>query len=194
MSSKPCIIVVTSPSGAGKTTLARGLMKHYPQITFSVSATTRAPREHERDGRDYHFLTQTAFQDAIRNGRLLEYEEVYPGCFYGTLCSEVDSSSAEHPVLLDIDVHGAMNVKNRYGDAALTVFIAPPSLETLSRRLRERGTESEESLSIRMTRAEYELSLADRFDATIVNDALDAALAALVRITGQHMAACRVSA
>ncbi len=192
MSSKPCIIVVTSPSGAGKTTLARGLMKRLPQITFSVSATTRKPRPHERDGHDYHFLTAEAFQQAIRDGRLLEYEQVYPDCFYGTLYSEVEASDAEHPVLLDIDVNGALNVKERYGDAALAVFIATPSLDTLLQRLRERGTETDDSLQVRMTRARYELSHADRFDATVVNNDLEDALTALTHLVEQHMAACRV--
>ncbi len=194
MSSKPCVVVVTSPSGAGKTTLARGLMERLPQVTFSVSATTRPARSHERDGYDYHFMDRTAFHEAIEQGRLLEYEEVYPGCFYGTPCSEVEASSAEKPVLLDIDVHGALSVKERYGDAVLTVFIAPPSLETLKKRLRERGTETDETLAVRMTRAQYELSLADRFDVTIVNDDLDKALAAFTRLVEHHMAACEAVA
>lgn len=192
MSSKPCIIVVTSPSGAGKTTLARGLMERLPQVTFSVSATTRAPRDYERDGQDYHFLTAAAFQKAIKEGHLLEYEEVYPDCFYGTLCSEVETSSAKRPVLLDIDVNGAMHVKEQYGDAALTVFIAPPSMDTLVQRLRNRGTESEESLQTRISRARYELSHAQQFDATVVNDVLEEALNDLARHVEAHISGCEV--
>lgn len=180
MSNSPCIVVVTAPSGSGKTTLARRLMEAEPSIRFSVSATTRPPRDGEQDGVHYHFLSQTDFRAAIARGELLEYEEVYPDRFYGTLRHEVDRSSADHPVLLDIDVQGAERVKALYGDRALTVFIRPPSVEELERRLRSRGTESEDSLAVRLQRVRHELTFADRFDAIVVNDDLDTAAGALV--------------
>ena len=180
MSNSPCIIVLTAPSGSGKTTLARRLMEAEPSIRFSVSATTRPPRAGEEDGIHYHFLTPAAFREAILGNNLLEYEEVYPDRFYGTLRSEVDASSPDAPVLLDIDVQGAERVKKLFGDRAFTVFIRPPSVEELERRLRSRGTESEEGLAVRLERVRYELTFASRFDSVVVNDDLETATSALV--------------
>lgn len=170
------IIVLTAPSGAGKTTIARRVMAAMPDVEFSVSATTRAPRAYETDGEDYHFVSEEKFHELADTGELLEYEEVYSGDYYGTLRSEVEAKAAEHPVLLDIDVKGALNVKRIYGDDALLVFIAPPSMEELQRRLKKRGTESDESFKTRIQRAEMEMQQRDACDAVVVNDELDRAV------------------
>lgn len=170
------IIVLTAPSGAGKTTIARRVMDAMPNLQFSVSATTRAARPDETNGEDYHFLSTEEFERRIEAGDLLEYEEVYPGQFYGTLRSEIEDRAEEGPVLLDIDVNGARNVKRLYGDDALVLFVAPPSIDELQRRLEGRGTEDRESLRDRLNRAERELETADACDAVVVNDDLDTAV------------------
>lgn len=170
------IVVLTAPSGAGKTTIAHRVMEAMPTMQFSVSATTRSPRPDETDGEDYHFLTPEEFQARIEAGDLLEYEEVYPDQFYGTLRSEVENQSGDGPVLLDIDVNGALNVKRSFGDEALVLFIAPPSLDELKRRLKGRGTENRESLQDRLDRVEQEMEKADDCDAVVVNDELDVAV------------------
>jgi guanylate kinase len=170
------IIVLTAPSGAGKTTIAHRVLEAMPDLQFSVSATTRAARPDETNGEDYHFLSTEEFERRIEAGDLLEYEEVYPGQFYGTLQSEVETRAEEGPVLLDIDVNGARNVKRLYGDDALLLFVAPPSLDELKRRLEGRGTEDRESLRDRLNRAERELETADACDAVVVNDDLETAV------------------
>ena len=170
------IVVLTAPSGAGKTTIAHRVLDAMPAMEFSVSATTRTPRPDETDGKDYHFLSLEEFEARIEAGDLLEYEEVYPDRFYGTLRSEVENRAADNPVLLDIDVKGARNVKRIYGDDALVLFIAPPSVEELQRRLEGRGTEDPASLQNRLDRAERELQTADACDAVVVNDDLDDAV------------------
>lgn len=174
--SEPRLIVLTAPSGSGKTTIARRLMEAVPQLRFSISATTRPPREGERDGVDYHFISRDQFEQHIDDGSLLEYEQVYPGRYYGTLRSEIESSSRKHPMLLDIDVSGALALKQMFGDEALTVFIRPPSLVTLEQRLRSRRTESEESLRQRLERAEREMSHESDFDLVVVNEKLEDAV------------------
>jgi guanylate kinase len=170
------IVVLTAPSGAGKTTIAHRVLEALPAMQFSVSATTRAPRPDETDGEDYHFLSPDEFRARIDAGDLLEYEEVYPDQFYGTLRSEVEERAEDGPVLLDIDVNGALNVKRRFGDEALILFVAPPSLDELRRRLEGRGTEDPEALQDRLGQAERELNAADACDAVVVNDDLDAAV------------------
>lgn len=170
------IVVLTAPSGAGKTTIAHRVLDAMPDMQFSVSATTRSPRPDETDGVDYHFLSLPEFRERIKTGDLLEYEEVYPDRFYGTLRSEVEAKIPDGPVLLDIDVNGALNVKRTFGDDALVLFIAPPSVDELKHRLEGRGTEDVESLRDRLDRAERELQQADACDAVIVNDDLDAAV------------------
>jgi len=170
------IVVLTAPSGAGKTTIAHRVLEALPAMQFSVSATTRAPRPDETDGEDYHFLSLDEFQARIDAGDLLEYEEVYPDQFYGTLRSEVEERAEDGPVLLDIDVNGALNVKRLFGDEALILFVAPPSLDELRRRLKGRGTEDEEALQDRLGQAERELATADACDAVVVNDDLDTAV------------------
>ena len=170
------IVVLTAPSGAGKTTIAHRVLASMPSMQFSVSATTRSPRPDETDGEDYHFLSPEEFRARIEAGDLLEYEEVYPDQFYGTLRSEVENRAEQNPVLLDIDVKGALNVKDIYGDDALVLFIAPPSVDELRRRLEGRGTEDRKSLQDRLNRAERELETADACDAVVVNDELDVAV------------------
>ena len=169
------IIVLTAPSGAGKTTIAHRILSAFPQMRFSVSATTRPPRNGERDGVDYHFVTEEQFRQYIANGDLIEYEEVYPGRFNGTLRSEVETGIREAPVLLDIDVKGALNIERMFGERSLTIFIAPPSLEVLAERLQKRNTETPETLAARLDRARMELGTRDQFDMVIVNDDLERA-------------------
>ena len=172
----PAVIVLTAPSGAGKTTIARHVMEAVPELRFSVSATTRAPRQGEQDGVDYHFLTQEQFEQYRDEDKLLEYEEVYPGCFYGTLRSDVERSSPDEPVLLDIDVKGAMTVKDIFDGNALVLFISPPSLEVLAERLENRNTETEDALRQRLQRSKLEMQFADQCDAVVVNDDLQLAV------------------
>ncbi|ARA93834.1 MAG: guanylate kinase [Bacteroidetes bacterium] len=183
----PRIIVLTAPSAAGKTTIARRVLEAFPGMAFSVSVTTRPPRPGEQDGRDYHFVSREAFERMRAAGELLEYEEVYPGLFYGTPRSAVEAAARTHPVLLDIDVKGALNVKRLFGDRALALFIAPPSLDTLEERLRRRGTETEASLRARLDRAREEMAYRDRFDAVIVNDDLERAVAEAIEQVGAFL-------
>jgi guanylate kinase len=174
------VIVLTAPSGAGKTSIARRAMQAIPSLRFSVSATTRARRYGEENGVDYFFLSEEDFLILVKEEKFVEYEEVYPGRFYGTLKSELDSASLEDPILLDIDVRGAVRVKEEYGDDALVLFIAPPSMEELESRLRSRGTEDEQTLGVRMSRARKEMDYAGQFDAIVINDNLDRAAAETV--------------
>jgi len=170
------IIVLTAPSGAGKTTIAHRVLEERPNLSFSVSATTRDPRPEETDGRDYHFLSVNEFEERINDGDLLEYEQVYDGLYYGTLKSEIAEKSGGGGVLLDIDVKGAINVKKAFGDDALVLFIAPPSVDELERRLSGRGTETDAGVETRLNRARMELGMKDEFDAVVVNDQLDQAV------------------
>ena len=172
------IIVVAAPSGCGKSTIINAVMEDAElNLGFSVSATTRPPRPGEIDGVNYYFMTEDAFRDTIAEGGFIEYEEVYPGRFYGTLQSEIERIIASgRNIILDLDVNGALGVKKIYGSEALTLFIEPPSLEELRRRLEFRGTESPEVVDVRIDRAQYELSRAPEFDRRIVNDRLDIAI------------------
>lgn len=172
------IIIFTSPSGAGKTTIVRHLLSTYPEIlAFSISATTRKQREGEVNGVHYYFLSQEDFMLKLRNKEFLESEEVYQGLYYGTLHSEVDRlAAAGKNMVLDIDVKGALNIKEQYKDRVLTVFVKPPSPEVLIERLKKRGTESEEELDKRVERMRYELDHEAYFDEVIVNDKLEDAL------------------
>lgn len=172
------IIVVAAPSGCGKSTIINAVMDDADlNLGFSVSATTRSPRPGEIDGVNYYFMTEEAFRDTIAEGGFIEYEEVYPGRFYGTLRSEIERITASgRNIILDLDVNGALGVKKLYGSQALTLFIEPPSLEELRRRLEFRGTEAPEVVDVRIDRAQYELSRASEFDRRIVNDRLDLAI------------------
>lgn len=184
---RPRLVVLTAPSGAGKTTIARRIMETVPGLSFSVSATTRPPRAYERDGIDYHFLSPERFRDYIEDGRLVEYEEVYPGTYYGTLRDEVERATKDAPILLDIDVRGASEVKRLFGDDVLVIFVRPPSYEDLESRLRSRATEDDAGLSARLARARQELEYADRFDAVVVNDAVDKAVSETLGLIRQFL-------
>ncbi len=172
------VIVIAAPSGCGKSTIINALLEGGDlNLGFAVSATTRPPREGEKEGVNYFYMTEEAFRDAIAEGDFLEYEEVYPGRLYGTLRSEVDRIIEEgHNIILDLDVNGALGVKREYGKDAITIFIEPPSLEELRNRLERRGTESPEIIDVRIDRAQYEMSRASEFDARIVNDDLAEAI------------------
>lgn len=176
--SKGKIIFFTAPSGSGKTTIVKHLLKHNPNFAFSISATTRDKRPHEQDGIDYYFLDKTTFREKIAKDEFVEHEEVYDGLFYGTLKSEVERiwATGKH-VLIDIEVKGALNIKSCYQDAALGVFIQLKNMETLENRLRSRGTENEERLKQRLARAEYELSFSNNFDTILINEDLEHAYA-----------------
>lgn len=177
------LIIFSAPSGSGKSTIINKLMSEYGlQGRFSISATSRKPRGSEQDGVEYYFLSEEDFRRRISEGDFLEYEEVYPGCFYGTLRSEVDRTLARgENVILDIDVQGGLNVKKIYGDRALTLFIQPPSIERLRERLERRGTDAPEVIERRLAKAETELSFAPKYDAVVVNDDLEEACQAAAR-------------
>lgn len=167
------VLVCCAPSGSGKSTLIEHLLQHVDNLQFSISATSRPPRGKEQNGVEYYFLTPEEFRARIDNGDFLEYCEVYENRFYGTLKSEVDEMLKEGKnVVCDVDVIGAENIKKIYGDRALTLFIQPPSIEELRRRLESRGTDSPEVIDERVRRAAFELSFAPKFDTIVVNDDL----------------------
>lgn len=170
------LIIFSAPSGSGKSTIINYLLKQGLDLAFSISATSRPPRGTERDGVEYFFLTPDEFRERIARGEFLEYEEVYPGRFYGTLKSQVEKQLAEgQNVIFDVDVVGGCNIKQYYGDRALSVFIQPPSVEELRRRLVGRGTDTPEVIADRVAKAEYELGFAPKFDVVVVNDDLETA-------------------
>jgi guanylate kinase len=182
------IVVLVAPSGAGKTTLAHMLLNDFEKLRFSVSATTRPPRKNERDGVDYHFLKPEAFEQAIQQGNFIEWEEFYGGKRYGTLKSEVDKQlDLGYFVLLDVEVNGAMNVKRLYDENCLSVFIKPPSMEILEQRLKNRRTEDQRSLQLRLERAKKEITFADKFDKVIINDDLERAYSELKEAVSDFM-------
>ena len=179
------LFVISGPSGAGKGTLVARVRELRSNLGLTVSATTRAPRKGEVDGVSYHFLTRDAFEQKVAAGEFVEWAEVHGNC-YGTLVSEVESKLAGgSSLILEIDVQGALQVKKRFPDAVL-IFIKPPSLEVLRERLAGRGSETPESLELRMADAEQELALADRYDDVVVNDDLDRATEDLVRVLDKH--------
>ncbi|HAX93282.1 MAG TPA: guanylate kinase [Bacteroidales bacterium] len=175
--SEPKLIIVSAPSGAGKTTIVRHILSLPIPVAFSVSATSRLPRSGELNGRDYYFLSPEEFKKKVEGNEFLEWEEVYHGTCYGTLKSEVDRIWQEgKSVIFDVDVVGGLNIKNIYGEKALAIFVQPPSVEALRSRLRGRSTETEEKINMRISKAEYELGFANRFDYVLVNDQLEIAL------------------
>lgn len=170
-------ILFSAPSGCGKTTIIKELMQWFDCFGFSISATSRAPREGEVDGKDYYYLSHEAFKARVAAGDFLEWEEVYEGTCYGTLKSEVERLWAEGKVaVFDVDVNGGRNIKRHFGSDALSIFVMPPSMEVLEQRLRNRGTDSEESIRKRLARSAKELEEAPQFDVTIVNDDLQRAV------------------
>ena len=185
--------MVAAPSGCGKSTIINALLETGDMnLGFAVSATTRPPREGEAEGVNYYFMSEEAFREAIAEDEFVEYEEVYPGCFYGTLRSEIERiTNAGHNIILDLDVNGALGVKRIYGDEALTIFIEPPSIDELRRRLVFRGTETPEVIDVRVDRAQYEMSRAGEFDRRVVNDRLDAAINETRNLIGGFIALSR---
>ena len=172
------VIIFSAPSGSGKTTIVRRLLARYPQLEFSISATSRAPRGEERDGTDYYFLPQEEFMRAVAENRFVEWEEVYEGTCYGTLRSEVERIwQRDHVIVFDVDVLGGINLKRIFGGDACSVFIMPPSVEELRRRLEGRGTDAPEVIERRVAKAEFELTKAPEFDHIVLNDRLEEAVA-----------------
>ena len=172
------LIIFAAPSGSGKSTIINWLMQEHPELNmhFSISCTSRAPRGPEQHGVEYFFLTPEEFRAKIANDEFVEYEEVYADRYYGTLKSQVEKQLEQgENVVFDVDVHGAMNIKKAYGSQAISVFIQPPSIEELRRRLNGRATDAPEVIEQRIERAEYELSFAPKFDTVVVNDDLQEA-------------------
>ena len=186
------IIIISAPSGTGKSTIINALLERGEiDMKFSISATNRQPRGEEVHGVNYYFLSDDEFRSAIHNDAFVEYEEVYPGRFYGTLKSEVERITAEgHNVILDIDVKGGVNVKKLYGGDALSIFIQPPGLDVLRQRLTSRATDSAEAIEQRLAKAEYELSFAPEFDRVVVNDSLDRAVAEVDTVIKNFLSVC----
>ena len=183
------VFIFSAPSGSGKTTILKPILeKLKDKFGFSISATTRPPREGEKDEVDYYFITPEKMREHIANGDFLEWEEVYPGKYYGTFKSELDRIWKQGKyVIFDIDVKGGVNIKNILKNQACSIFIMPPSIEELERRLRNRNTESEETLKERLLRAEMEISLSKNFDFVVCNDDLDEAIAKVEEIITQQM-------
>ncbi|HYG18134.1 MAG TPA: guanylate kinase [Ohtaekwangia sp.] len=172
-------LIFSAPSGSGKTTIVKHLLQTNPDLGFSISASTRDKRGRtEKDGKDYHFLSPDEFKKKIDNNEFVEWEEVYEGNFYGTLKSEIDRIwSSGKNVIFDVDVKGGLNLKKYFGDKALAIFVKVPSLEVLKTRLHDRGTETDESLSRRLFKANFEMSFQDQFDKVLVNENLSQSLA-----------------
>jgi guanylate kinase len=177
------LIILSAPSGSGKSTIIRRLLQHFPNLSFSISATSRKARQGEEEGIHYYFMSPEEFKEDIQNEAFLEWEEVYPDHFYGTLRSEVvriwDSGKQ---VAFDIDVQGGLNLKKQFERRALALFIQPPSIEVLEERLTNRGTESEDKIQMRVDKAREELLLADQFDQIIINDDLEEAVAQAISV------------
>ncbi len=187
-SMKGKVIIVSAPSGAGKTSIVRHLLAEVPQLQFSVSATTRARRDYETDGKDYYFITTEQFKQRLQCDEFLEWQEVYRDQFYGSLKCEVERIWENgQTVIFDVDVLGGLNIKKFYGDKALSIFIKPPTIAELERRLNNRGTETPETLAKRLDKAEYELSFADQFDVSVLNDDLTRAQNEMVSVVKRFL-------
>ncbi len=180
------LIVLSAPSGSGKTTIARAMLQKYPGMLFSVSATTRSPRAGEVDGRDYFFLSKDVFRQRVDEGDLVEWEEIY-GNYYGTLKSEVDRALRRGKIMLfDVDVKGALSIKRVYPDDSILIFIKPPSFEVLRQRLMNRKTEDEATIQRRLERVPMELEKGNQFDWQVINDDLRVAIDNVNKIIRQH--------
>lgn len=176
MKNKGKLIIFSAPSGSGKTTLAKHVLSNNRNVVFSISAASRKPRANEKNAIDYYFITPEVFKRKIADNAFVEWEEVYRDHFYGTLISEVERirNNGIH-VLFDVDVIGGLNIKKKFGDSALAIFVKSPSINTLIDRLKSRSTDSEEAIKTRIEKAEYELSFQDQFDVIIINDDLEEA-------------------
>ncbi|MCR5130338.1 MAG: guanylate kinase [Prevotella sp.] len=184
------LIIVSAPSGSGKSTIVNWLMQEHPELrlAFSISCTSRAPRGQEKNGVEYFFLTPEEFRAKIERDEFLEYEEVYNDRFYGTLKEQVvRQQEAGQNVVFDVDVKGGINIKKHYGDEALSLFIQPPSVEELRRRLLGRATDTPEAIEERLAKAEYEMTFATQFDRILVNDDLDVAKAEAFSIVSEFL-------
>ncbi|MCY1720546.1 guanylate kinase [Prolixibacteraceae bacterium Z1-6] len=182
------LVIFSAPSGAGKTTIVKHLLQKGFNLEFSISATSREARHTETQGKDYYFLSGEAFMAKVENDEFLEWEEVYKGTSYGTLKSEVERiRNKGNNVIFDVDVVGGLNIKKYYGDEALAVFVQPPSVEELRRRLQGRETETEEKIQMRIAKAEHELSFAPEFDVVITNDNLEVAFAEAEKIIADFL-------
>ena len=182
------ILIITAPSGAGKTSVTTHLLKRFSQLAFSVSAATRPRRENEIHGVDYYFMTLEEFQDKIKNNEFIEWEMVYEGKYYGTLKSELQRIWGENRTpLLDIDVKGAIHVQQQFPETTLSLFIEPPSIDELKRRLAGRGTDTEDSMQARINKAAYELSFKHSFNHVIVNSNLELAVTEAKKLVGEFI-------
>ena len=183
------IVIFCAPSGSGKSTLVHYLIENCQQkFAFSVSATSRKPRGKEQDGVDYFFISSDEFRKKIAENAFVEYEEVYTNCFYGTLRSEVDTKLATGATMLfDVDVKGGLSIKRQYGEQALAIFVQPPSIDELRRRLQQRATDSPEMIEQRIAKAAWELQFAPQFDTIVVNDNLDDAKAQVLKIVSEFI-------
>ena len=183
------LIIFSAPSGSGKSTIVQHLMSRGLGLAFSISATSRQPREGEVDGREYHFIAPEKFRDLIEKEAFIEWEEVYPGQFYGTLHSELDRIWEEGGnAVFDIDVVGGLNLKKEFGDRACAIFIEPPSIEVLEERLLSRGSDDEASLKRRLEKAGYEMQFAPQFDRIVINDRLEEAQSEAFTIVREFLA------
>lgn len=185
------MLIVSAPSGSGKSTIVQWLMQEHPELRlyFSISCTSRAPRGNEQNGVEYFFLTPEEFRERIAKNEFLEYEEVYENRFYGTLKQQVENQrEAGQNVVFDVDVKGGVNIKKYYGGDALSLFIQPPSVEELRRRLEGRGTDTSEAIAQRLAKAEYELTFAPQFDRVVVNDDLEQAKQEILSIVKEFLA------
>ena len=184
------LIIISAPSGTGKSTIISWLMEEHKELNlaYSISCTSRAPRGTEKNGVEYFFLTPEEFRQRIENDEFLEYEEVYTDRFYGTLKSQVENQlNAGQNVVFDVDVKGGVNIKKFYGDKALSLFIQPPSIDELRKRLEGRATDAPEVIDQRIARAEFELSFADKFDKIVINDKLDNAEADALKVIKEFL-------
>jgi guanylate kinase len=182
------LIILSAPSGAGKTTIMKQVVETFPQLEFSISATSRAPRGEECYGVDYYFVTAEQFMADVDAGAFVEWEEVYGGIHYGTLRAEVERIWGNgNTIIFDVDVKGGVKLKSIFGDRALSIFIMPPSVDELRKRLTQRGTDSSEAIEKRIAKAEHEICYAPQFDLTVVNDVLDSAVAKIERAIGDFL-------
>lgn len=183
------VLIFSAPSGSGKTTIVKHLLARFPELEFSISATSRVPRGEERDGVDYYFMNAAEFAARVEAGEFVEWEEVYAGTCYGTLRAEIERIwDRGHVAVFDVDVVGALNIKKLFDEQALSVFIMPPSVEVLRMRLEGRGTDSPEAIERRLAKADQEIGYAPRFDRVVVNDDLERAYAEAVQVVGTFLA------